>query len=150
MSGTFLAIFWGGAACAILDAAAASVQCGLQGIGPLRLWQGVASGLLGPAAFRRGRVSAALGLLLHAIIAFTAAAAFVAASYRLPFLLRTPVISGLLYGITVYLVMNFFVVPLSAKPVVGKSTGAVVAQLFIHILFVGLPISISASRFQIS
>jgi hypothetical protein len=147
MSGIFQAILWGGAACAILDGVAASVQFGLNGVKPLRVWQGVASGILGAAAFGGGWMSGAFGLLLHFIIAFSAAAIFVAASRPLPFLVRAYMISGPLYGIIVFLFMNLIVAPLSARPRMPKSPVAVAIQLLIHIVFVGLPISISASRF---
>jgi hypothetical protein len=147
MSGTLRAIAWGGTACGILDAAATSLQLGLKGVKPLRVWQGVASGALGVAAFRQGWRSGGFGLILHFIIAFAAAAIFVAASYQVPFLVRAYLVSGPVYGIVVYLVMNAIVVPLSSKPKRPNSTADVLIQLTIHILFVGLPISLAASRF---
>jgi hypothetical protein len=121
MSGTLQAIAWGGTACGILDAAVTSLQFVLKGVKPLRVWQGVASGALGVAAFRQGWMSAGLGLILHFIIAFAAAAIFVAASYHVPFLVRAYLVSGPVYGIIVYLVMNAIVVPLSSKPKMPKS-----------------------------
>ena len=79
MSGVLKAIVWGGAACAILDGIAACVQFGLKGIKPLRVWQGVASGLLGEPAFRQGWASGGFGLLLHCVIAFSVATVFIEA-----------------------------------------------------------------------
>ena len=101
---------------------------------PLRVWQGVANGALGVAAFRRGWVSAGFGLILRFIIAFTAAAIFVAASDQIPFLVRSCLVSGPVYGIIVYLVMNTIVVPLSSKPKMPKPAADVLIQLTIHIL----------------
>jgi hypothetical protein len=147
MSGAFLAIIWGGTACAVLDGVAASVQFAIKGITPLRVWQGVASGWLGEEAFRQGWKSGVIGLALHCMIAFSAATLFVAVSHYQPFIGRTYFVSGPVYGIVVYLVMNLIVVPLSARPKVSKSAAAIVVQLIIHIVFVGLPISISAGHF---
>jgi hypothetical protein len=149
MSGAMQAILWGGTACAVLDAAAASLQFGLKGIKPLRVWQGVASGLLGEHAFRRGWVSGGFGLLLHFAIAFTFAAAFVEACERIPVLASDYWISGPVYGVLVFLVMNLIVVPLSARPKRPRSTQDMIVQLIIHVLFVGLPMAIAANRFAI-
>jgi hypothetical protein len=120
------------------------------GIAPVRVWQGVASGLLGEAAFGKGWRSGALGLLLHFVIAFTAAAAFVEASRQVPLLARAYWITGPLYGVGVFLVMNLIVVPLSARPKRPASPQAMVIQLVIHILFVGLPIALAANHFAFS
>jgi uncharacterized membrane protein YagU involved in acid resistance len=64
----------------------------------------------------------------------------------LPLLLRRPVIAGAIYGIVVFLVMNLIVLPLSAMPKRPFNSAVFVTQIIIHILFVGLPISLSASR----
>ena len=147
MTETFQAILWAGSACAILDGFAASIQFGLVGTKPIRVWQGVASGLLGERAFREGWLSGGLGLLLHFVIAFTAAAVFVEASHQIPFLARDYWIAGPLYGVAVFLVMNLIVVPLSARPKRPTPSQAVLVQFIIHILFVGLPIAVAANRF---
>lgn len=147
MSGVLKAIVWGGAACAILDGIAASVQFGLKGIKPRRVWQGVASGLLGERAFRQGWGSGSLGLLLHCVIAFSVATVFVVAYTQIPLLARAYWISGAAYGVLVFVVMNFVVVPVSARAKRPASSQVIVAQLIIHICFVGLPIAIAANRF---
>jgi hypothetical protein len=147
MSGALEAIVWGGGACSILDALAASTHLGLKGIKPVRVWQGVASGLLGEPAFRQGWASGSLGLLLHFVIAFAASAVFVVACGPIPLLSRAYWISGPLYGVLVFLVMNLIVVPLSARPKRPASTPDMIVQLVIHVLFVGLPIAIAANRF---
>jgi hypothetical protein len=146
MPGTLQAIVWAGSACAILDGFGATIQLGLMGIKPVRVWQGVASGLLGERAFQEGWLSGSLGLLLHFVIAFTAATVFVAASGRIPFLAQDYWISGPLYGVAVFLVMNLIVVPLSARPKRQVSSQAVVVQFIIHIFFVGLPIALAVNR----
>lgn len=149
MTGGLQAIVWGGAACGILDAIAASVQFGLKGIKPIQVWQGVASGLLGERAFRSGWVSGGFGLLLHFAIAFSATTVFVEACHPLPFLSRTYWIWGPIYGVFVFLVMNLIVVPLSARPKRPASLQVMIVQLIIHVLFVGMPIAMAANRFSV-
>jgi len=130
----------------VLDALAATVSFRMRGVPAQRVWQNVASGLLGASAFQKGRNSAALGLVLHFVIAFSAASVFCVTAAFLSGLLGSPLIAGALYGIVVFLVMNLIVLPLSAMPKRPLSVAVVVTQIIIHILFVGLPISLSASR----
>jgi hypothetical protein len=148
MTGALKAIVWGGAACAVLDGLAARVQFGLKGIKPLHVWQGVASGLLGERAFREGWMSGGFGRLLHFVIVLSVATVFVAASTQFPFLARAYWISGPLYGVIVFLVMNLAVAPLSARPKRQASSQLIFVQLIIHVFFVGLPMAIAANRFN--
>jgi hypothetical protein len=150
MTGALQAILWAGLACAILDGVATSVQFGLIGTKPLRVWQGVASGLLGKRAFRHGWVSGSFGLLLHFAIAFTAATVFVEMWQQIPFFARAYWISGRVYGVAVFLVMNLVVVPFSARPKRPVSSEAMIVQLIIHVLFVGLPIALATNRIAFS
>ena len=64
------AVLWAGLACGVLDITAALVVYGFFGAKPVRLLQGIASGLLGPKAFDGGLATALLGLLCHFVIAF--------------------------------------------------------------------------------
>src|SRR5580700_1903279 len=141
MAEALRAVVWGGVACAVLDGSSASVQFGLKGIRPLRVWQGVASGLLGERAFREGWVSGGFGLLLHFGIAVSVATVFVEACLQFPFLARAYWISGPLYGVIVFLVMNLAVVPLSLRPARPASSPVIFVQLIIHVPFVGMPIA---------
>jgi hypothetical protein len=79
------------------------------------------------------------GFLLHYFNAFLIVSIFYAISRMIPFLRRQPIVSGIVYGISVYFVMNYVVIPLSAT-----TRGAFVAPVFvngilIHALGVGLP-----------
>src|SRR5712671_5093871 len=144
---TLLAILWGGLLCGVLDITAALVVYGYMGAGPLRLLQGIAAGLLGPRTYNGGAATALLGLLCHFVIAFSAAAVFVAASRMMPFLLRRAALSGVLYGIAVYFFMSRVVVPLSAAARISFSLKMMVIGIVIHIFCVGLPIALAARRF---
>jgi hypothetical protein len=85
--------------------------------------------------------------MLHFFIAFNAASFFCIAARFAPGILNAPVTAGVLYGWAVFLVMNFVVVPLSARPKRPYTAVGVVGQLLIHAVWVGLPISFSASHF---
>jgi hypothetical protein len=144
---TLLAVLWGGLACGVLDIAAALVVYGYFGAKPLQLLQGIAGGLLGPRTYTGGIGTALLGLLCHFVIAFLAAAVYVAASRFAPFLVRHAILSGALYGVAVYFFMNRVVVPLSAAAKFPFSFKMMVIGIIIHIFCVGLPIAIAARRF---
>jgi len=149
-SKAFLAIFWGGLACGVLDIGQAIIVFGfLRGAVPMRVLQSVASGLLGAKAFQGGAGSAALGLTLHFFIAFTAAAIYYAASRNFSFMNQRAVLSGLLYGEMVFLFMNFVVVPLSAIHRVPPFTVAqIVTGPIGHTFLVGLPIALVVRKFS--
>jgi hypothetical protein len=115
---------------------------------PITIAQSIASGLVGKDAFQGGLGPAALGVLLHFFIACSAAAIFYALSRPLTFLTQHPIHWGLIYGIAVYIVRYWIVIPLSAFP---KSThppsiSSVVIAVRTHMFCVGLPISLSVAR----
>jgi uncharacterized membrane protein YagU involved in acid resistance len=139
------AIMWGGVLCGTLDAVAAMTSFAIQGTPPARVWQNVSSGLLGAQSFQKGWRTTALGLLLHFLIAFIAASVFCLAAHYIPWMLRVPIVAGVLYGIAVFLVMSLVVLPRSAMPKRRVTRAGIISQLIIHMLFVGLPISLSAS-----
>ena len=146
--GGLQAVLFGGLLAGALDLAAACVNSGLSGVSPVRVLQAIASGLLGAESYAGGAATAALGFFLHFVIAFGATVVFYAASRRLKFLTDHAVASGVLYGIAVYLFMSFVVLPLSSFT--GKPPSAalpIAVGLFIHILFVGLPIALVVRRF---
>ncbi len=130
----------------ILDLADAFVFFGLRGARPIRILQSIASGLLGRGAFSGGLGTAFLGAVLHFFIAFLVVATFFVASRYISILRRTPVWSGMMYGVVVYLVMNFVVLPLSAAGRGSYAWPIVANGLIIHMLGVGLPSSLFASR----
>jgi len=144
-TGVGRALLLGGLVVGVLDLTAACVTNYLRaGIGPVRVFHSVASGLLGPKSFEGGVPTAALGILLHFVIAFGATAVYVAASRKLRFLVEHPVICGLLYGVAVYAFMNSVVVPLSAAPFQIPYN---LVGLTVHLFCIGLPIGLITARF---
>jgi uncharacterized membrane protein YagU involved in acid resistance len=120
---------------------------GWKGVPTERLLQSVASGLLGKASFDGGWATAALGLALHYAIVIVAAALFHAVARRWAWLRDEPVSAGLVYGIAIYGVMNFVVLPLSAYPYPMRFPLLMTATgLLVHMVGVGLPISLITRR----
>jgi hypothetical protein len=139
------AILAGGLAAGVGDITYAFVASGIRGVGPVRVLQSVASGLLGRQAFEGGIATAALGAFLHFFIATTAAAVYFAASRKIDALVRRPVAFGLLFGGLVYFFMNFVVLPLSAIPFTRNYAPLLLAaELIGHMVLVGLPIALAA------
>jgi hypothetical protein len=130
-----------------LDISDAFIFYGLRGITPTRILQGIASGVLGRSSFGMGHRSALLGLLFHFFIAFSATTVFLLASRKLP-LARNPLLYGTLFGVALYCVMNYIVLPLSkigwrpAPPLIPLING--VAAL---IFCIGIPLAFIARRY---
>ena len=137
-----LAIAVGGGIAGTLDLIQASILFGWKV--PLV----IAGGLLGRQAFHGGAGTYVLGVLLHFFIACTATGIYYGASRRLRFLTEHPLVRGLFYGIAVELVMSYVVLPLSALHARGPyELHDVILGLVVHMVVVGLPISLSVRRF---
>jgi hypothetical protein len=125
-----------------LDLAYACVVNGSKGVPPERVFQSIASGLLGRGAFQGGAATAPLGIALHFAILAIAVQVFWQARGRIGGGQGRWVVAGLLAGVVIYAVMNAVVVPLSAAPFRTMHTPAQVARdLAAHMLLVGLPIA---------
>ena len=138
------ALLWGTLIVGTADILDAFIFFGLRGIRPVRILQGIASGILGRDAFSGGAATAALGALLHYFIAFVIVRVFLAASRRLPDLARRPWLYGPLYGLVVYAVMNYVVIPLSLVTTRPRPLAVLANGLLIHMLGVGLPTALIA------
>jgi len=144
-----IAVLWAGLTCGVMDITAALVAYGLvYGVPPLQLFQGIASGLLGRQAYRGGIATAALGLLLHFVIALSAAAVYFLVSRKFPFLIQQAVVSGVLYGVAVYFFMQQ-VVALSATVKRPFSVQLLLIGVVIHIFCVGLPIALLVRKYSV-
>ena len=141
------AIIWGGLTAGALDITAACIHSGFYGRSPIWLLQIVAGGLLGrDSSLQGGLKTAALGLALHFFIATVWAAVYCAASLKLPLLTERAIVSGVLYGIVVYLFMYAVVRPFSALQLkfFNQTPTAMLIAVLIHIFCVGLPIALIA------
>ena len=115
------------------------------GVGPTRVLQSVASGLIGrTAAISGGTKTALLGLALHYFIAFCIVLVYWLAAKALPVLRRHAVILGSIYGLGVYFVMNYVVIPLSATKRGPFNMLSFVLSLIVHAFLIGLPAALFA------
>lgn len=142
------AIVFGGLLAGVLDLTAACVTN--YSIGPIRVFQSIASGLLGAESSKGGVWTAILGIFLHFVIALGATVVFYLASRRIKFLINQAVISGALYGVAVYWFMQLVVLPLSAFPYKKQlipEPNQFIVGMIVHILCVGLPIALVVRRY---
>jgi hypothetical protein len=110
-----------------------------------RLFQGVASTVLGKAAFDGGTTTALIGVLMHICVAFGWSAVFLALTIASPWIRRQlsapygTLGVACVYGPCVWLVMSLIVVPLllHRSPTINFRWWV---QLVGHAPFVGLPI----------
>lgn len=137
-------VLWAGALAGSLDLTAALTQSFFRGRPALRVLQWIASGWLGKSAYNGGVATAALGVLTHFFIAFTAATVYWATSRRYPQLVRHAWKWGACYGLVVYAVMYELVMPLSAiHRRIPRSPQDYIIGLLIHVFCVGLPIALT-------
>jgi hypothetical protein len=138
------AVFFGGFLAGTFDIAAASL---IYGVTPIIVLQSIASGLLGHGAFHGGLHAAAIGAACHYVIAFVCAALYVLASRAMPFLIRQAVLCGLAYGVAIYFVMNYVVLPLSLAHRMPFTWPGLALGLLANMIAFALPIALCAKGF---
>jgi uncharacterized membrane protein YagU involved in acid resistance len=144
-SSPYLYVLAGGLVAGTLDISYACVFWTIKaGLTPERIFQSVAAGLLGKASFDGGAATAALGLALHYFIATNMALAYYLVARHWPLLTRRPWVSGAAYGLLLYLIMNYVVVPLSAAGTGSKDPLWVSLSIAVHLLFIGVPCALFA------
>ena len=147
----FYTSLYGGLVVGILDLVFAFTFYGLiMGAKPMRIFQGVAAGVLGrPKAIEGGVPTLLLGIPAsfcgcdmrsHRLLPCNSGAAD---------LIRHPIISGLSYGLIAYFGMKYIVLPLSA---IGQRGTLPRLPIFLtevigHVFLVGLPLALLARRF---
>jgi hypothetical protein len=137
-SGALRTILTAGLVVGVLDISSAFGVWWQRGVGARRGLQGIAAGLLGASSFDGGLVTAGFGLALHFFVAFVVISVFYLASRKIEFLAIHPVVSGVFYGIAVYIVMYWFVLP-AAFPTFRHRLGNDLLAVAIHISLIGLP-----------
>jgi hypothetical protein len=130
---------------AITDGLFACVQSLINNSTITRLWQGVASVLLGRSAFDGGTRTALIGVLMHIAVAFTWSGIFLLLVMRSAWLRRVLQSRAgvfkvaVVYGPIIWLVMSLAVIPLLVHRA-PNITPRWWIQLIGHAVFVGLPI----------
>ncbi|HEY7005689.1 MAG TPA: hypothetical protein VH392_04320 [Sphingomicrobium sp.] len=106
----------------------------------------VASGPF-PAATEMGTAGAILGLVVHFTLMAIMATVYMAVARNRPHFLAKPIQWGILYGLATYFAMNWIVVPLRFHPPLPPKPISIATQLFAHIVLVGIPMALIATRY---
>lgn len=117
------------------------------GRNPLFIFRYIASGIMGNEAFSGGTGTILAGVVLHYCIALSFTLLFCFLYRNLRFCSRHKVLTGILYGIFIWAVMAFLVVPLSHTPKGPFNAFNAVKELLILICMIGLPLSFLTGRF---
>ena len=142
-------VLLGGLVAGIFDILYAIISLGQRGRSPLWTLQSVATGVLGAEAWDGGVPAGLLGLFCHFVIAFGASVTYYLASRRIALLRERPVIAGAIFGILVFLTMNWVVIPLAACPFSIPFTLPVIAKGFLsHAVLIGIPIALLQKRYS--
>jgi hypothetical protein len=131
----------------VLDISSAFVIWWQRGVTLQRGLQGIAAGVLGARSYEGGMTTACLGLALHFFVAFVVVSIFYLASRKIPFLTKQPLISGVFYGIGVYIVMYWFVLPAAFSTFRHRLSNELLA-IAIHICLIGLPTAFIVRRYS--
>jgi len=129
-----------------LDILSAFFFGGMAGVGPGRILRYVASGPFGDSMREGGSGAAAIGLGVHYALMTIMVLLYFTLASRFDFMRRQWLVSGALYGIAIYLVMYWVVVPTRFGSEPKTDLWAVSNALFSHIICVGLPMAFIASR----
>lgn len=107
-----------------------------------KILQSIASGIFKQHAYTGGTQMVFYGLLLHYFIAFAFAYFYYKIYPHVPILKKNIVISGIVYGIFVWIVMNLIVLPIVFPKLPSKEFDLpLIISVLILIVCIGLPIA---------
>lgn len=148
MKTPFRAIAWTGFLVGLLDGMAAVVNYLINdGGNPVRIFYYIASGIFGKTAFTSGIQMLFWGVFFHFLIACGFTAFYFWLYPRIKFISTHTILSGIGYGILVWMVMNLIIVPFSHTPKLPFNGTQALIGILIHVCFVGLPVSVLAHYF---
>jgi uncharacterized membrane protein YagU involved in acid resistance len=141
--GTLTAILLGGIVAGTIDIGAA---CLISGRSLTFILHTIAGGLLAKRAYSGGTATALLGLVLQEVMGIIIAAIYVIAAGALGVLKRRWLLMGPAYGVVIFFVMNYVVLPLSAWKVVPQFTTQKFFENMAAMLLFGLIVAYFARR----
>jgi hypothetical protein len=137
-----------GALAGVLDGLAAIFNYMLSGgKDPGKVFQFIASGVFGKAAFAGGATTIAWGVFFHFVIAYAFTVFFFAIYPKFGLVTKNRIGVAIVYGLFVWCVMSLIVVPLSGTPKIPFRPDKAAIAAAILIVCIGLPLSLSAHRF---
>jgi hypothetical protein len=126
-----------------MDISAACIQYYTKtGKGPAAVLRFVASAVFGRPALKGAQEMAAYGLLFHYLIAFIWTLVFFWLYPHIRIMQKNRVVTGLIYGIIVWTIMNQVVLPLSNAPAFPFVLKKAAIAMSIIMVCIGLPIAL--------
>jgi uncharacterized membrane protein YagU involved in acid resistance len=114
----------------------------------VKILQSIASGIFKKEAYTSGSQMAFYGLLLHYFIALIFAYIYFKIYPHFPFLQKSLLLSGFIYGLFVWIVMNLIVLPIVFPKLPPKQFDfPLLLSILILIFCIGLPISYVTKKF---
>jgi hypothetical protein len=131
-----------------MDAVAANTHAYLlRGTPPAAVWRYVASAVFGKSAGAGGLEMVFAGLVFHFMVAIGWTGLFFVLYPRLRFFSANTFVAGMAYGLFVWLMMNFVVVPMTRITMAPiRLTTGTVLMILIHLFVIGVPIAYLARR----
>ena len=114
---------------------------------PIIVLNFIASGVFGKEAFAGGDKMAVFGLLFHYFIAFSFTLLFFVLYPRLKRMISNKLTLGIVYGLFIWFVMQFLIVPLSQATSMKLSAEGAITAILILIICIGIPLSWMAQLF---
>lgn len=142
-------IFLSGLIAGTLDILAALIiyDLILQKTTSVKILQSIASGIFKKEAYLGGSQMALYGLLLHYFIALTFAWFYFTIYPYFNFLKKNTVLSGILYGIFVWIIMNLVVLPTVFPSLPEKHLDfPLILSMLILIFCIGIPIALITKK----
>lgn len=141
-------IAWAGFVAGLLDIGAAVIKYTIERQQePTKLFQFIASGIFGKEAFSGGLTTVILGLIFHFALAYIFTIVFFLIYPKIHLLSRNKIVTGLVYGLLVWVIMNLVVLPFSNAPRLTSDPTQAVIGMIILMLCIGLPISIIVHKY---
>jgi hypothetical protein len=149
MNGCTAAALAGGLTAGLFDIVYAVGSAAARGGDPTNILLAISSGILGADAFSGGAAVATLGLALHFMMTLIMAWIFlIATRLGLGSISQYPLLSGPLYGVGIYFIMQQVVLPLSRVPLRDPRPPINFLDLAVHMFLVGLPIALAAFHWR--
>ncbi|MEO8712319.1 MAG: hypothetical protein ABI405_09365 [Parafilimonas sp.] len=114
---------------------------------PIQMLSNIARAAVSKSLIENEKILALIGLLFHYIIAYCFATFYFLIYPRIKFLRKNSIVSGLLYGIFVWAVMNLIVQPLTGSKIGPFTFIPLLRTVIILIVCIGLPIAILTARY---
>ncbi len=141
-------VLWSGLVAGVLDSIAGVIVYYIYfGLNPLQVLQFIASGIYGPSAINGGVGMIVIGTFFHFLIAYVCALAYFFLYPKITVLRKYKVVSGLVFGLGIWLVMNLLILPYTHIPKSPFDLSLAIVGIIWHMILVGVPIALITSNY---